>query len=183
MNFLDWSSQIVLEVASGFGEAVSYFANSHPDTIFVPTDPQKPCLERLRELAQTHENLVEPVELNIFSASQWDKVAKQGPFDGMLVFNLIHLIPYSGTYELLDRASALLATDKGFLAIHGAFLREGMFMSESDRQFDADIKSRDSEWGLRDLEQVVRIAGEKGFKKEEVREMRAGNWMLILRRQ
>jgi len=58
-----------------------------------------------------------------------------------------------------------------------------MFMSESDRQFDEDIKSRDSEWGLRDLEQIVRIAGEKGFKKEEIREMRAGNWMLILRRQ
>ena len=56
-------------------------------------------------------------------------------------------------------------------------------MSESDREFDADIKSRDSEWGLRDLEQVVRIAGERGFRKEEIREMRSGNWMLVLRRQ
>jgi hypothetical protein len=173
----------VLEVASGFGEAVSYFANSHPDTVFVPTDPQKLCLARLQELSHTHENLAEPVELNIFRASQWDQVAKEGPFDGMLVFNLIHLIPWSGTSELLDRASALLSTERGFLAIHGAFLREGMFMSESDREFDADIRSRDEEWGLRDLEHVVRIAGEKGFRKEEIREMRAGNWMLILRRQ
>lgn len=173
----------MLEVASGFGEAVSYFANSHPDTIFVPTDPQEPCLERLRELAQSHENLAQPLKLNIFRASQWEKVATQGPFDGMLVFNLIHLIPWSGTSELLDRASTLLASDRGFLAFHGAFLREGMFMSESDREFDADIKSRDAEWGLRDLEQVVRFAGERGFRKEEIREMRAGNWMLILRRQ
>jgi Protein of unknown function (DUF938) len=123
------------------------------------------------------------VELNIFSASQWGKAAKKGPYDGILVFNLIHLIPWSGTSELLDRASDLLAAQQGFLAIHGAFLREGMFMSETDREFDADIRSRDPEWGLRDLEQVVRKAGDRGFRKEEIREMRAGNWMLILRRQ
>ncbi len=176
-------SHLVLEVASGFGEAISYFANSHPDTVFVPTDVQKPCLDRLQDLSETHDNLLPPVELNIFRASQWRKVAEQGPFDGILVFNLIHLIPWSGTSELLDRACDLLAAQQGFLAIHGAFLREGMFMSESDREFDADIRSRDPEWGLRDLEQVVRMAGDRGFRKEEIREMRAGNWMLILRRQ
>jgi len=56
-------------------------------------------------------------------------------------------------------------------------------MSTLDREFDEDIRSRDESWGLRDLETVVRIAGEYGFKKEEIREMRAGNWMVVLRRQ
>ena len=55
-------------------------------------------------------------------------------------------------------------------------------MSQNDREFDEDIKSRDEEWGLRDLETIVRVAGEFNFRKEEIREMRAGNWMVILRR-
>jgi hypothetical protein len=62
-------------------------------------------------------------------------------------------------------------------------MREGMFMSVIDREFDQDMKSRDERWGLRDLEEVVRLAGEYEFRREDVMEMRAGNWMLILRRQ
>jgi len=178
------SDSVVLEIASGFGEAIYYFANCHPDVIFTPTDPQKPCIDRLRELAaNSHDNLMPPIELNIFVPSQWEKVKRSGPYDGIFCFNLIHLIPWYGTHTLLKYASELLEEEKGFLALHGPFLREGMFMSESDRVFDEDIKSRDPDWGLRDLEQVVMIAGELGFRKEEIREMRAGNWMLILRRQ
>ena len=172
-----------MEIASGFGEAIAYFANSHPDVVFAPTDPQKPCLDRLRELANSHDNILEPFELNIFQPSQWREVKKNGPYDGILCFNLIHLIPWDGTYILLQFASDLLREKKGFLALHGAFLREGTFLSASDRAFDEDIRSRDERWGLRDLETVVRVAGEYDFRKEEIREMIAGNWMVILRRQ
>jgi Protein of unknown function (DUF938) len=150
--------------------------------MFTPTDPQQPCLERLNDLAKMHDNLTLPIELNIFRQSQWEKVAKYGPFDGILCFNLIHLIPWEGMYMLLEHASQLLEDERGFLALYGAYLREGQFMSSSDREFDEDIRSRDESWGLRDLETVVRIAGEYRFKKEEVREMRAGNWMVVLRR-
>jgi hypothetical protein len=150
--------------------------------MFTPTDPQQPCLERLTDLAKMHGNLTSPIELNIFRTSQWEKVAKFGPFDGILCFNLIHLIPWEGTCMLLKHACQLLEDERGFLALYGAYLREGQFMSTGDREFDEDIRSRDESWGLRDLETVVRIAGEYGFKKEEVREMRAGNWMVVLRR-
>ena len=124
-----------------------------------------------------------PLKLNVFVPSQWNKVAKYGPFDGIFCFNLIHLIPWDGTFTLLKHASQLLEDEKGFIALHGPFLREGTYLTESDRQFDEDIRLRDEEWGLRDLETVVRIAGEYHFRKEEIREMRAGNWMLVLRRQ
>lgn len=177
------SDSVVLEVASGFGEAISYFANCHPDVTFAPTECQEPCLEHLRELSKLHDNLMDPMELNIFQPSQWENIAKiGGPYHGILCFNLIHLIPWNGTFTLLKYASQLLEEERGFFALHGPFLREETFMSQSDRDFDVDIKSRDQEWGLRDLETVVRIAGEYHFRKEEIREMRGGNWMLILRR-
>jgi hypothetical protein len=124
-----------------------------------------------------------PIKLNIFVESEWDDVAREAPFDAILVFNLIHLIPWRGTCLILERASQLLETGKGILAFHGAFLREGNFLSQGDREFDEDVRSRDPEWGLRDLEEVIGIAMEYDFRKEEIREMRAGNWMVILRRQ
>jgi hypothetical protein len=119
-----------LEIASGFGEAISYFANCYPNVTFIPTDPQKPCIERLRELAATsHENLMPPIELNIFVPSQWERAKTESPYDGIFCFNLIHLIPWYGTHTLLKYASELLEEEKGFLALHGPFLREGMFIS------------------------------------------------------
>ena len=148
----------------------------------VPTDPQAPCIERLREVSRSYKNIAEPLELNVFVDAHWDKVFTLEPFDGILVFNLIHLIPWHGTCLILERASQLLERNKGFIAFHGAFLREGSFLSKSDREFDEDIKSRDPEWGLRDLEEMGRIASEYEFRKEEIREMRAGNWMIIFRR-
>jgi Protein of unknown function (DUF938) len=170
-------------VASGFGEAISYLASSHPDINFVPTDPQEVCLQRLDELSRNHDNMDRPVELNVFSLSQWETVAEHGQFNGILVFNLLHIIPWEGASIVLDQTSQLLEETKGFLAIHGPFMREGMFMSTSDRKFDEDIRSRDERWGLRDLEEVVRMSGGYGFKRADIMEMRAGNWMLILRRQ
>jgi hypothetical protein len=137
-----FSDPVVLELASGFGEAIAYFANCHPDVMFVPTDPQQPCLERLRELVKLHENLMDPMELNIFRPSQWEMIAKNGgPYNGILCFNLIHLIPWNGTFTLLKYASQLLEEERGFFALHGPFLREGTFMSQSDREFDEEIKS------------------------------------------
>jgi hypothetical protein len=127
--------------------------------------------------------MLSPRKLNIFSETQWERIHKEDAFDGVLVFNLIHLIPWPGTFLLLEHASRLLKDETGFLAIHGPFMREGTFMSASDREFDEEIRSRDPEWGIRDLEEVMRVAGEYQLRKEEIREMPAGNWMLILRRQ
>jgi cyclopropane fatty-acyl-phospholipid synthase-like methyltransferase len=171
----------VLEIASGFGETISYIANSHPHMVCVPSDAQAPCLDRLRELAAIQSNLSEPLELNVFVPSHWNQVSEQGPFDGILIFNLIHMIPSNGVASLLKQASQLLEQNHGFLAIHGPFLREGSFMSASDQDFDNDIKSRDPQWGLRDLDEILCLASEYNFKNEQIVEMRVGNWMLILR--
>src|ERR1700694_5260016 len=97
----------VLEVASGFGEAISYIASSHSDVVFVPSDAQEVCLERLREVAKLHDNMDNPIELNVFSEKHWDKVHEHGSFDGVITFNLLHLIPWEGTSILLEHASQL----------------------------------------------------------------------------
>ena len=49
--------------------------------------------------------------------------------------------------------------------------------------FDADLKRRNSAWGLRRLEDFQSSAHGRGFELEEIRPMPANNTMLLFRRR
>lgn len=160
---------------------MSYLSSNHPEVTFVPSDAQDVFLERLSDISQDQDNMEDPLLLNVFSDTQWNEAVNRGPYDCILAFNLVHLIPWEGTRKLFQGASRGLNAPLGILALYGAFRRKGMFLSSSDSEFDKDIKSRDSQWGLRDLEEVVDVASEYGFQSEAIFDMPRGNFMLILR--
>jgi hypothetical protein len=47
--------------------------------------------------------------------------------------------------------------------------------------FDADLKSRDPDWGLRRVEDFAAAAAARGFELVETRAMPANNLMLLFR--
>jgi hypothetical protein len=49
-------------------------------------------------------------------------------------------------------------------------------------EFDADLKRRNPEWGLRTVEDFANAAIERGLRLTETRAMPANNMMLLLRR-
>ena len=53
----------------------------------------------------------------------------------------------------------------------------------SNLAFDADLKRRDPEWGLRKVEDFAAAAADRGFELEQTRAMPANNLMLLLRRR
>jgi len=53
----------------------------------------------------------------------------------------------------------------------------------ANAQFDRDLRSRDPEWGLRDLEAVGDVAGRTGFVLAETVEMPANNFSLVFKRK
>ena len=58
----------------------------------------------------------------------------------------------------------------------------GLPFLERGLDFDADLKRRDPEWGLRRVEDFVAAAEPRGLSLEETRVMPANNLMLLLRR-
>lgn len=52
----------------------------------------------------------------------------------------------------------------------------------SNEAFDESLKSRNPEWGLRDLETVAALARDNGFSGPEVTEMPANNLSVVFRR-
>jgi hypothetical protein len=57
-----------------------------------------------------------------------------------------------------------------------------MTTAPSNLAFDADLKIRDPEYGLRKVEDFAAVAEERSFVLHEVREMPANHLMLLFRR-
>jgi hypothetical protein len=66
--------------------------------------------------------------------------------------------------------------------LYGPYKRDGLHTSPSNAAFDDQLRSQDSEWGVRDLEAVMDAAAEQGFVCQKVYEMPANNLSVIFER-
>ena len=69
----------------------------------------------------------------------------------------------------------------GLLIMYGPFRIGGAHTAKSNETFDADLRRRNSSWGVRDLE-AIREAG-AGLEFEDRFEMPANNQILVFRRK
>ncbi len=169
---------LVLEVASGTGEHAVHFAQAFPKLLFQPSDPEPAALrsiEAWRAEAGLF-NLLPPVPLDA-RAADWPVDSA----DAILCINMVHISPWSATMGLIRGAGRLLEPEAP-LILYGPYIREGVETAASNLAFDADLKSRNPEWGLRLLEDVVSEAGRHGFELDRVVEMPANNLTVVLRR-
>ena len=93
---------------------------------------------------------------------------------------MVHISPWRSALGLIAGASRLLSPGAP-LILYGPWLKDDMPTAESNLAFDADLKRRDSEWGLRRVEEFAAAASSRGFSLEETRTMPANNLMLLLR--
>ena len=169
---------LVLEIASGTGQHVVHFAKALPDLTWQPSDPDAELREsitlRVREEQRANVNI--PVDLDVIKLPWPLQTA-----DAVVAINMIHVAPWSATLALFQGAKALLSTDD-VLVLYGPYRRYGRHTSESNAQFDLDLRTHNPEWGLRDLEAVSDVAAGTGFILAETVEMPANNFSLVCKR-
>ncbi|HNH47629.1 MAG TPA: DUF938 domain-containing protein, partial [Myxococcota bacterium] len=66
--------------------------------------------------------------------------------------------------------------------LYGPFQENGLHNAPSNEAFDADLRRRNPEWGVRDLAILRRIAAEHGLTAEEEVAMPANNRVVVFRR-
>ena len=169
---------LVLEVASGSGEHVVHFAATFPALDWQPSDPDPAALASIaawREEAGLA-NLHPPIRLD--AAAPWpiDKA------DAMLCINMVHISPWRATLGLLCGAGGCLPAS-GLLYLYGPFVRDDVETAPSNLVFDASLKARDPQWGLRRVEDVIAAADAQGLRFERLVEMPANNVSLLFRRK
>ncbi len=106
--------------------------------------------------------------------------AGNDPIDLMICINMIHISPWTATMGLFKVASSHLSKG-GILMTYGPYKVNGTAV-ESNLSFDASLKSRNAEWGVRDLESVEGVALENGLMLDRVVEMPANNLLCIFRK-
>ena len=165
----------VLEIASGSGQHVCYFAAELPGIRWQPTEPDEASREaitiRLREARL--ENVAEPVALDVLEP-HWPVHER---YDAVLCINMIHISPWRATHALF-RGAARLVDSQGKLILYGPYLENGTAV-QSNLDFDASLKRRNPEWGLRDLDEVTRVAAGHGFVRREIVRMPANNLTVV----
>ena len=70
----------------------------------------------------------------------------------------------------------------GLFILYGPFTYRGEFTTDSNRDFDQWLRSRDEKSGVRSFEWVQRIAEREGMTLVEDRAMPANNQCLIFRK-
>ena len=70
------------------------------------------------------------------------------------------------------------------LFLYGPYLaRAGRHTAPSNAEFDALLKARNPAWGVRDLDDVTRLAQELGFTRTQVTRMPANNLCVVYARR
>ena len=165
----------VLEIASGTGQHVCFFARHLPALTFQPTEPdaasRDSMIVRLREAGLT--NVETPIALDVLEP-RWPVAAA---YDAVLCINMIHISPWATTDASCRGAARHLRTH-GKLVLYGPYLENGT-AAPSNLDFDASLKRRNAEWGLRDLLDVTRTAAGHGLQRQQVVRMPANNLTVV----
>jgi hypothetical protein len=172
------ASGIVLEIASGTGEHVVHFAERFPAVEWQPSDVHPDALSSIRAWRSSADlpNIREPVVLDAASPD-WPVQSA----DAVLSINMVHISPWTSALGLLDGSVCLLGPGEP-LIMYGPWLTDEVPTAPSNLDFDADLKRRNSNWGLRRVEEFAAAAGDRGLHLVETRAMPANNMMLLLRR-
>jgi SAM-dependent methyltransferase len=169
-------SGTVLEVASGSGEHAAHFAAALPGLVFQPTDPDAARRASIDAWCAGIANVRPALALDA-TTGPWPA----GPFDLLLCCNMIHIAPWEAAEGLVAGAGRVLAPG-GTLLLYGPFRRQGVKTAPGNEAFDADLRARNPQWGVRDLESVDALARAAGFGGAEITEMPANNLCVAWRR-
>lgn len=169
----------VLEVASGSGEHIVYFAKRFSRLEWQPSDPD-PASRASVDAWVSDAQLT-----NVGTAIDLDTAADDWPLktaDAILCINMIHISPWNATEGLLRGAAQLLSRGAP-LYLYGPFHVPGRETAPSNLDFDRSLKSRNPEWGLRSVGDIEVAAAHRGLLVEDTIDMPANNLSVVMRKR
>jgi hypothetical protein len=172
-------SGLVLEVASGTGEHAVWFAERFPGLQWQPSDAHPDALASIAAWQQGAglPNVRPPIVIDASNPADWPIERA----DAVLNINMAHISPWPASLGLIAGASRMLPSGAP-LILYGPWLKDDIETVPSNLAFDADLKARDPEWGLRRVEDFAEAAEVEGFQLVETRGMPANNLMLLFAR-
>jgi SAM-dependent methyltransferase len=126
----------VLELASGSGAHINYFAPHFKQHNFQPSDYDTDVFETIKTTRgeQGNTNVADPVKIDLTEPETWpDPDAKL--YDVVFVINLFQVAPVS-IIDGIAQFAARVLKPSGFLAIYGPFKVDAKYTTPSNQAFD-----------------------------------------------
>lgn len=173
----------ILEIASGTGQHHVFFARNLPRTIWQPSECDQANLTSITGYQAMNEdvtNVQPPLYIDVTDpVDKWASgILKPVGFGALLSVNLVHISPWVVS-ECLFRGAAHYIKPGGMLITYGPYKFHGIISPDSNVQFDASLKSRNSTWGLRDLDDLATLAEANGFTYQQKFDMPSNNHILV----
>ena len=166
---------LVLEIGSGSGAHICHFASQLQNFRWQPSDPEDRHQKSIKAWIKhvKTKNILPPIYLDTREEPWPIKKA-----DAILCINMIHISPWESCQNLFSGASRILPRD-GVIYLYGPFSVDGIHTADSNAIFDRSLKSRNSEWGIRDLNGVRQVAENNSFRMTKKISMPANNLSLV----
>ena len=166
-----------LEIASGTGQHVAWFAAALPQWTWQPTDAMPAAMESIAAWVaeQGLRNVRPPLLLDVM-APEW--LPADAQFDLIYCANMLHISPWP-TCAALMQGSARHLAGGGVLVTYGPYLEDDVPTSEGNLAFDQSLRAQDPAWGIRRREDVEQEAARAGLRQRARHAMPANNLLLV----
>lgn len=166
-----------LEIASGTGQHVAWFAANLPQWTWQATDAVPAALDSISAWVaeQGLLNVRPPLVLDVM-APEW--LPGDVVFDLVYCANMLHISPWTTCAALMQGSARHLAPG-GVLVTYGPYLEDGVPTSEGNLGFDKSLRAQDPAWGIRRKEDVAQEAARAGLRLQARHAMPANNLLLV----
>ena len=168
----------VLEIGSGTGQHAIHFAQAMSHLQWHPSDRSESLpgiqmwLDEFRARGVALKNIHTPIELDV-TQENWPELE----VDVIFMANTLHIMHWDEIEKMFQKLYSVL-TPGGMVLAYGPFNYQGQYTSDSNRQFDGWLKSRDPSSGIRDFDELGQLASHNGLRIMADFEMPANNRIL-----
>lgn len=164
----------LLEIGSGTGQHAVYFSARLRDIRWQTSDlPENHDGIHAHIVNSGLSNVKAPLTLDVRSAS-----SHSPSYDAVFTANTMHIMSFSAVEQMIPFVAACL-NEGGLFIAYGPFQQGGRFNTESNANFDASLRARDPDMGIRELEKIDGLAEDGGMCRARTYAMPANNLLLI----
>jgi len=181
---LDPSSSFqALEVASGTGQHVSFFAQHFQKATWQPTEYEPRLINSISQYIEAFKltNVCPPFSLDASKSFLGQGNLERNSVDLILCSNLIHISPFSVAEGLFPGAGIVLRSG-AVMVTYGPYAIDGVLTPDSNVRFDLSLRSQDPSWGIRDVSDLKKLSKANGLRFEKMVDMPANNKCLFFRK-
>jgi cyclopropane fatty-acyl-phospholipid synthase-like methyltransferase len=167
----------VLEIGSGTGQHAVFFGSLMPHLRWQTSDlPENHAGIRAWLSESAIGNVLPPVELDVLGTKQLER-----DFDAAFSANTAHIMGFPAVTAMFRLIGSALC-DGGVFCLYGPFRLGGAFTSSSNEEFDRSLRQQNPDMGIRDLADIVDLAGANGMVLSRRYAMPANNMLLVFLR-